>query len=426
MPHEAADLSVRLRSAVGYVAMIGIAFAFSRARRAIARRTVLWGIGLQFAFALVVLRLPSIGRPFFDGVGSVFDRLLKFTGEGARFVLGSLAVGPGEGGTMGFIFVTQVLPTIIFFASLMTVLYHLGVMQLVVGAMAKLMQVTMRTSGAESLSAAANIFVGQTEAPLLVKPFVGRMTASELMAVMVGGFSTIAGGVMAAYIGFLRPRFPDIAGHLLAASVMNAPAGLLLAKIFLPETGEPETRGKLRIHVERPDANVIGAAARGAGEGVTLVLNVTAMLLAFTGLIALLNALLGWAGGHVGIGGLTLQSLLGSVLRPIAWLLGVNWGEAGAVGGLLGEKIVLNEFVAYSHLGDGLAKGTLALTDRSVTIASYGLLGFANFASIAIQIGGIGGLAPERRGDLARLGLRAMIAGTLAAYMSAAIAGILV
>ncbi len=424
LPHEAAGFAERARSFLGYGAMLLLAIALSTDRRRIPWRVVGWGVFLQFAFGFLVLK-TAFARPFFDGVGDVFVRLLAFTKEGAQFVLGGLAVLPEEGGTFGFIFVTHVLPTIIFFASLMAVLYHLGVMQLVVGAVAKVMQVTMRTSGAESLSAAANIFVGQTEAPLLVRPFVGKMTRSELMAVMTGGFATIAGGVMASYIALLHTRFPDIAGHLLAASVMNAPAGLLLAKVMVPEEGVPETRGKLKIHVERLDPNVVGAAARGASEGVTLVLNVGAMLLAFVALVALLNSLLGWGGGLCGAPGMTLQFLLGNALRPIAWILGANWADASEVGNLMGVKIFLTEFTAYSQLADGLRTGALALTDRSVTIASYALLGFANVASIGIQIGGIGGLAPERRGDLARLGLRAMIAGTLAAYMSAAIAGML-
>ena len=421
--HEVAGLGTRARSLLGYLVLLGIAFALSSGRGSVSWRTVVWGVVLQFSFAGVVLR-TGFGRRFFDAMNVGFTSLLGFTAQGTAFLLKPFGSEQAHPALMNFVF--QVLPTIIFFASLTAVLYHLGVMQIVVGAMARVMQVTMGTSGAESLSAAANIFVGQTEAPLLVRPFVAKMTRSELMAIMVGGFATIAGGVMAAYVQILQPRFPEIAGHLMAASVMNAPAGLLLAKMMIPEREEPTTRGRSKIRVERPDPNVIGAAARGASEGMTLVLNVAAMLLAFIALIALLNALLGRAGGLLGFPGLKLETLLGNALRPVAWLLGVNWGDAVAVGNLMGEKIVLNEFVAYSHLGDTLAGAKTALTDRSVTIASYALLGFANFASIGIQIGGIGGLAPERRGDLARLGLRAMIAGTLAAYMSAAVAGLLV
>jgi concentrative nucleoside transporter, CNT family len=301
-----------------------------------------------------------------------------------------------------------------------------------------IMMRTMRTSGAETLSAAGNIFVGQTEAPLLIKPYVARMTMSELMAVMTGGFATVAGGVMAAYVGMLIAFFPDIAGHLMAASVMSAPAALVFAKIMWPETEEPATRGSLRVEVEKVDANVIDAAARGAGEGLHLALNVGAMLLAFIALIALFNALIGWIGavtmvttllqnvGWLATGQpLNLESILGWLLAPLAFLMGVPWADAPQIGTLLGIKTVVNEFVGYLQLNAMLAGGT-ELSPRSVVIATYALCGFANFSSIAIQIGGIGGIAPSRRSDLARLGLRAMIAGTLAAFMTATIAGILV
>jgi CNT family concentrative nucleoside transporter len=310
-------------------------------------------------------------------------------------------------------------------------------MQAIVKGAAWVMMRTMRTSGAETLSAAGNIFLGQTEAPLLIKPFVGTMTMSELMAVMTGGFATVAGGVMAAFVGMLIAFFPDIAGHLLAASVMSAPAALVFAKLMYPEKEEPVTRGELRVHVENPDANAIDAAARGAGEGLTLAANVGAMLLAFIALIALLNALLGlvgeWTGlngllaslGWIGEGGrITLEWLLGWMFAPLAWLMGVPWQDAFVVGSLLGVKTAVNEFVAYLQLSSMLAGGG-DLAPRSILIATYALCGFANFSSIAIQIGGIGGLAPHRRSDLARLGLRAMIAGTLAAFMTATVAGML-
>ncbi|HEY8470207.1 MAG TPA: nucleoside transporter C-terminal domain-containing protein, partial [Longimicrobiales bacterium] len=335
-------------------------------------------------------------------------------------------------------FAFNVLPTIIFFSSLMTVLYHLGIMQKVVQGIAWVMMRTMRTSGAETLSAAGNIFVGQTEAPLLIKPFVGTLTMSELMAVMVGGFATVAGGVMAAYVGMLVGYFPDIAGHLLAASVMSAPAALAIAKTMFPEKEEPVTRGKLRVAVESPDANVIDAAARGAAEGLTLALNVGAMLLAFIALIATINSLLGWIGDAVGLTAwlrdagaigegqrLTLEVLLGWLLAPVAWLMGVPWKDAVEVGALLGIKTVANEFLAYQQLSVMLGSGT-DLSARSVIIATYALCGFANFSSIAIQIGGIGGIAPARRSDLARIGLRAMIGGTIAAFMTATVAGIII
>jgi CNT family concentrative nucleoside transporter len=318
-----------------------------------------------------------------------------------------------------------VLPTIIFFSSLMSVLYYLGIMQRVVQAMAWLFQRLLGTSGAETLSATGNIFVGQTEAPLLIKPFVGAMTLSELNTVMVGGFATIAGGVMAAYVGMLSPYFPDIAGHLLTASVMNAPAGLLISKMLVPEVGQPVTRGTVKVEIEKTERNVIEAAAAGAGQGLQLALNVGAMLLAFIALVALLNYGVAGLGGLVGLEDLSLERILGWVLAPLAWLMGVPWSDAGTVGSLVGIKTVLNEFVAYLQLAGILGAGGEGLEPRSAVIATYALLGFANFSSIAIQIGGIGGLAPERRGDLARLGLKAMIGGNLAAFMSASLAGML-
>jgi CNT family concentrative nucleoside transporter len=310
-------------------------------------------------------------------------------------------------------------------------------MQKVVKAFAWIMMRTMKTSGAETLSASGNIFVGQTEAPLLIKPFVKTMTNSELMAVMTGGFATVAGGVMAAYVGMLLHVFPDIAGHLMAASVMSAPAGLVFAKLMLPEKEEPATRGTLKIDVENPDTNVIDAAARGAGEGLTLALNVGAMLLAFIALIALLNALLSWTSDFVhlthmlqswnwlGAGEkLSLQAVLGWILAPLAWLMGVPWKDAPEIGSLLGIKTAVNEFVGFLQMSTMITEENLS--PRSVIIATYALCGFANFSSIAIQIGGIGGLAPNRRHDLAKIGFRAMIAGTLASFMTATIAGMLV
>jgi CNT family concentrative nucleoside transporter len=398
------------------------------------------GLLLQLLFGLVVLKTDA-GRAFFDQVGGVVTGLLGFQEQGARFVFGNLVqhtvpVGtPGPNGALdstggyvaatGAYFAFNVLPTIIFFSALMSVLYYLNVMQVVVKGIAWVMQKTLRTSGAETLSASGNIFLGQTEAPLLIKPFVPAMTRSELNTVMVGGFATVAGGVLAAYVGMLRGSFPDIAGHLLAASVMNAPAGLYLSKILLPETETPVTKGSLRMDVEKPGANLIEAAASGAGQGMQLALNVGAMLMAFVALVALVNYLLGWLGGHVGMEGLTLQMVLGQILRPIAWVIGVPWSETAYVGGLVGIKVVLNEFVAYAQFAGDLGGGA-AISPRSTIILTYALLGFANFSSIAIQIGGIGGLAPERRSEIARFGLRAMIAGNLAAFTSAAIAGMLV
>jgi Nucleoside permease len=274
----------------------------------------------------------------------------------------------------------------------------------------------MKTSGAESLSAAGNVFVGQTEAPLLVRPFVEKMTESELMALMTGGFATVAGGVLAAYVGMLVAYFPDVAGHMLAASVMSAPAALVVAKIMLPEAGEPETAQSLDVVVEKPDVNVIDAAARGAGEGLTLALNVGAMLLAFVALIYMSNGILGWIGALVGFDGLTLELILGWILAPLAWVMGVPWADAPFIGSLMGIKTVLNEFVAYLQLAGAMGETTIGmpggLAQRSVIIATYALSGFANFGSIAMQIAGIGGIAPSRRQDLSRLGLRAMIGGS--------------
>jgi len=425
-------------SLLGLLVFVGVAWLLSVNRSAVRWGVVVWGLGLQFTFAVLIL-LTRPGRAFFDALNGVFVALLGYTNEGASFLFGNLVrpnvpVGPAEGpfgavtavGTWantGALFAFSVLPTIIFFSSLMTLLYYVGIMQFFVRIFARLMVRTMGTSGAESLSAAGNIFVGQTEAPLLVKPFVKTMTNSELHAVMTGGFATVAGGVMAAYVGLLVAFFPDIAGHLIAASVMSAPAALAISKIMYPETEESVTRGEVKIELEKTDANAIDAAARGASEGLGLALNVGAMLLAFIALLALLNGLLGWVTGFFGTP-LTMQTLLGWLGAPIAWLMGTPWKDAQAVGTLLGEKTALNEFVAYLHLANMLQGGE-DLSARSIVIATYALCGFANFSSIAIQIGGIGGLAPERRGDLSRMGLRAMIGGTLAAFMTACVVGIL-
>jgi len=441
----------RLVSVLGLFTMIFIAWLLSVDRRMVPWRIILWGLALQLGFGIFILRTGA-GEWIFSQINGIIVALLGFTVQGARFLFGNLvestvpvtaasgAAAPATGlvAETGAFFAFNVLPTIIFFSSLMTVLYHLGIMQAIVRAVAWVMMRTMRTSGAETLSTAGNIFVGQTEAPLLIKPFVATMTMSELMTVMTGGFATVAGGVMAAYVGMLVSHFPDIAGHLLAASVMSAPAALLISKVMYPEREEPETRGTLRITVESPDANVIDAAARGAGEGLTLALNVGAMLLAFIALIAVLNALLGWLGDVTHLARvlqgwgllaaderLTFEAVLGWILAPLAWVMGVPWKDAIEVGALLGVKTVLNEFVAYLQLSSVLATGA-DLSPRSVVIATYALCGFANFSSIAIQIGGIGGIAPSRRSDLSTLGLRAMIGGSLAAFMTAAIAGILV
>ena len=441
----------RLQSVLGLAILLLIAWALSTNRRKVPWRVVAWGLGLQLVFALFILRTPA-GESIFATLNDVVVALLGFTEDGARFLFGNLVqsnipIGSGEVGggpfsadpgrvaNAGAFFAFNVLPTIIFFSSLMAVLYHLGVMQWIVKGVAWVMMRTMRTSGAETLSAAGNIFVGQTEAPLLIKPFVEKMTMSELNAVMVGGFATVAGGVLAAYVGMLVAFFPDIAGHLIAASVMSAPAALVVAKIMVPEEAVAETRDSLHVHVESLDANVIDAAARGAGDGLRLAANVGAMLLAFVALVYMFNGLLGWASDLLGITSLlqsqgviapdaplTLQFILGWIFAPLAWVMGVPWEDAVQIGSLMGIKTVLNEFFAFLDLQVLLTTGA-DLSARSIVIATYALAGFANFSSIAIQIGGIGGIAPSRKSDLAILGLRAMIGGTIAAFLTATVAG---
>jgi CNT family concentrative nucleoside transporter len=429
-----------VRSGVGLVVLLVAAWAMSLDRRRIPWRVVGWGVALQVVFAFFILKTGP-GAALFDGLNDLTLKLMGYTVEGARFLFGDLVfnnvpIGSGAAGNIpmteapgqvartGAFFAFNVLPTIIFFSSLMAVLYHLQIMQWFVAGLAWVMLRTMRTSGAETLSAAGNIFLGQTEAPLLVKPFVERMSSSELMAVMVGGFANVAGGVLVAYVGMLAAYFPDIAGHLIASSVMSAPASLVVAKLMVPETTEPETAGNLPVKVEKIDVNVVDAAARGAGEGLSLALNVGAMLLAFIALVAMVNGLIGLVAGWVGLEGITIERLLGWVMAPVAWIMGVPWRDAPLVGELLGIKTVLNEFVAYLRLATLLGEGS-PLSPRAILIASYALCGFANFSSIAIQIGGIGGMAPGRRHDLSRLGLRAMIGGSIATFMTATMAGMM-
>jgi CNT family concentrative nucleoside transporter len=409
----------KLQPLVGLIVIMALAYALSTNRRAIDRRTVAWGLALQVVFALLVLKTTA-GQALFQRLGGLINRLLDFAFVGSSFVFGPLgdkevwprimtaALGP-EGARYGVVFAFQVLPTIIFIAALFAILYYFGVMQVIVRLFAIMMRRVMKASGAESLNVAASIFMGQTEAPLTIRPFLPRMTESELMTVMTAGMAHISGGIMAAYI-----LFGIEAQHLLTAVIMTAPGTLMMAKIFVPETEQPETMGTVRLHVERSDVNVIDAAGRGTGEGLALALNVGAMLISFLALIALLNAVLGLVG-------LSLQQIFGWVFAPIAWSMGVPWTDAPTIGNLLGTRMALNEFVAYSQLG--AMKGTL--DPRSFTIATFALCGFANFSSIGIQIGGIGALAPTRRHDLARLGLRAMLAGTLANFVTATIAGFL-
>jgi CNT family concentrative nucleoside transporter len=409
----------RAQPLVGAIVILGIAYAFSTDRRNIDGRTVAWGLGLQIVFALAVLK-TSVGQRVFATLGEGINHLLGFAGVGASFVFGPLgdstiwgramtgALGP-EGGQYAVIFAFQVLPTIIFIAALFAILYYFGVMQLVVRIFAVLMHRVMRASGAESLNVAASIFMGQTEAPLTIRPYLPEMTRSELMTVMTSGMAHISGGIMAAYI-----LFGIEAKHLLTAVIMTAPGTIMMAKMMVPETEVPKTMGTVRLHVEQTDVNMIDAAGRGTGEGLHLALNVGAMLISFLALIALINALLG-------VVGLSLQQIFGWVFAPVAWSMGVPWRDAATVGNLLGTRMALNEFVAYSQLGPLKS----VLDPKSFTICTFALCGFANFSSIGIQIGGIGALAPNRRHDLARLGLRAMFAGTLANFMTATIAGLL-
>jgi CNT family concentrative nucleoside transporter len=413
---------------LGLFAFMGLAWIFSTDRKKINWKTVGAGFLLQIVFAILILGIPAVGlpgllRPFFIWANDAIMALIAFSDEGTRFLFGPLA-DPAQAG--GFIVAVKVLPTIIFFSTVMAVFYHLGLMQFIVRSLARVMHKTMGISAAESLSASGNIFVGQTEAPLLIRPYLAKMTRSELMSVMTGGMATVAGGVMAAYVQLLSARIPDIAGHLLTASVMSAPAALLFAKILLPETETPETIHSDTVTVPSDKANVIDAAASGAADGLKLALNVGAMLLAFIALVALVNGLIGSIGGMLGLTTLqgqplTFQYFLGWVFTPFAFLMGIPWEECFLIGQMLGEKIVLNEFVAYVSLSQQAA----SLSDRAVIIASYALCGFANISSIAIQIGGIGGIAPERRSELSRLGIKSVAAGSLAAFMTAAIAGVL-
>ncbi|MDP6339132.1 MAG: nucleoside transporter C-terminal domain-containing protein [Candidatus Marinimicrobia bacterium] len=398
---------------LGIFSLLGIAVAMSNNRKSIPWRLVIWGLGLQLLFAVFILKTP-IGQPFFGVVDTAIKKLLSFSDAGSDFLFKSFGAGIVEEPLMNFAF--RILPTLIFFSSLITVLYYLGIMQFIVKWIARAMQKTMRTSGSETLSVSANIFVGQTEAPLMIRPFVSKMTRSELMAVMVGGFATVAGGIMAIYVKMLED-IPGIAGHMMAASIMSAPAALVIAKIIYPETESSDTMGDLNIAIEKKDDNVMEALSRGATTGMKLAANVGAMLVAFVAMIALVNAILG-------LMDLSLQQILGWIFSPLAWTMGVPWSDAGTIGALMGEKLVLTELIAYGDLAE--LRHTNSISDRSAIIASYALCGFANFASIGIQLGGIGGIAPERRKDLAKMGLKAMFGGALASWLTATVAGILI
>jgi concentrative nucleoside transporter, CNT family len=403
----------RLAGLLGLLAIICCAYLFSTRRSAIQKRTLVWGIVLQVAFAFLVLK-TKFGELFY-AVSLLVNAVLNYTAAGSSFVFGDKLGLKND--QFGVIFAFQVLPIVIFIASLFAILYYLGIMQVFVKSMAIVMQRFMGTSGAESTSVAASVVMGQTEAPLTIRPFLESLTESELFTVMVSGMAHVSGAVMGAYVAIAGVSVT----HLLTAVIMTAPATVMLAKMFVPETGTPVTAGTLRVDIERPGVNVIDAAAHGAGDGLHLALNIAGMLIAFLALIAMINGGLGWMHSHVTWIPESLQQILAFLFAPVAWMLGVSWNDCATIGKLLGTRMVLNEFVAFLDL----AKVKTILQPRSFVIATFALCGFANLSSIAIQIGGIGALAPSRKSDLARLGLKAMIVGTLANFMSACIAGIL-
>ncbi|MBD3615765.1 MAG: NupC/NupG family nucleoside CNT transporter [Gracilimonas sp.] len=438
-----------LRGIIGMVAILGLAFIFSNNKRNVNWKLVGIGIGIQFILAIFILKADllagywgPLGWPMllFQEIAGFFVVVLNYTTEGASFIFGRLGQGPEHPDSLGVFFAFQVLPTIVFFASLTAILYHYGILQFVVKMVSKGMQKLLGTSGAETLSVVSNIFVGQTEAPLVIEPYIEKLTKSELMVVMTGGMATIAGGVLAAYVAMLGTPFAEANGleiavaqqlfaeRLLGASLMAAPAALVIAKILYPEDGEPVTKGEVSMKVEKTDANGIDAAATGAGVGLKLALNVGAMLLAFIALLAMFNGILGWGSDFTGITALlgeslTIEMILGWVFAPLAWIIGVPWSDAVNMGSLLGTKIVLNEFVAYLKLAEEVSAANIS--PKTIAMATFALCGFANFSSIAIQIGGIGGLAPSRKSDLAKFGVKAVFAGTLANLMTATFAGML-
>ena len=408
----------RFTGILGLLTMLGLAYAFSTNRRAINKKTVVWGLGLQVVFAIFVLKI-ELGRMLFQKAGDAVNRLLSYSFEGSKFVFGALGA---QSSSMGFFFAFQVLPTVIFIAAFFAVLYHYGIMQFIIKLAAKVMTRFMGASGAESLNVAASIFMGQTEAPLTIRPFLPDLTRSELMTVMTSGMAHVSGGIMAAYIAFgIEPK------HLLSAVIMTAPGTILMSKMLVPETEIPKTAGRVVMSEEEKDAekkeNLLGAIARGTTDGLGLALNIAAMLIAFLALIALANGVLGGIHNRLGIMWFpsSLQQIFGVLFAPIAWVIGIPWRDCPAIGNLLGTRMVLNELVAFSMLGPQRA----VLDPRSFTIATFALCGFANLSSIGIQLGGIGALAPNKRGELARLGIRAMLAGTMANLMSASIAGML-
>ena len=398
---------------LGIIVLLAIAFLMSNNKKKIDYKLVAWGLGLQLAFAIFILKTP-IGLPFFEFFDVIIKKLLAFSDKGGDFLFASFVTGQVEAPLVNF--AVRVLPTVIFFSALMAVLYHSGIMQFIVRLIAKVVQKTMGTSGSETLSVVGSIFVGQTEAPLLVRPFVKNMTRSELITVMIGGFATVAGGVMALYVKMLED-IPGIAGHLMAASIMSAPAAIVIAKIMFPETEESETKGTLKVNIEQSSDNIMEALGDGATDGMKLAANIGAMLIAIVAMVALVDGLLMFANT-------SLAELLGYLFKPLAFCMGAPWSEAGTLGTLLGEKIVLTELIAYKDLSDIRKLGELS--DRTAIIASYALCGFANFASIGIQMGGIGGIAPSRKKEIAKLALKAMVGGALASWITACIAGILI
>ena len=420
-------MQLKLVSLLGLVVFIAVAWVCSSHRKLFPWRTVLWGIALQFVFAVLILKTRT-GEAVFDLAGRAVNRLIGFANEGSQFVFGPLAnqtlMSQPFGAQNVFVFAITVTGTIIIVAALSSLLYHWGILQRVVHAVAWIMRKAMRTSGSETLAAAANIFMGQTEAPLVIKPYVARMTRSELLCLMVGGMATIAGGVGAVYVQMgMRAGHPETAGHLLTASVLSAPAALLISKVMLPETLQSETASAAPATVERTSMNSIDALCRGASDGLFMSLNVLAMLIAFVSVIALVNYLLVAIQSWLGVASpVRLQTIFGWINAPFAWLMGIPTGDCIIVGNILGERIVLNEFIGYATLTDPKT----VIDPRSFVLATYALCGFANFGSIAIQVGGIGSIAPERRAELAQLGVRAMIGGLLASYITATIAGILI
>ncbi len=399
---------------IGVIVLLGIAYLLSNDRKMIDTNIIIWGLGLQISFAFIILKTP-LGEYIFTYLNNIIVKLISFADAGSDFLFTSFI--PEVGYHVALInFAFRALPVIIFFSSLIAVTYYFGIIQFIIKKIAFIMEKTMKTSGAETLSVSANIFVGQTEAPILIRPFISSMTKSELMAIMVGGFATVAGSVMALYVSWLN-NVPNIAGHLLAASVMSAPAALMIAKVIYPETERPKTVNSDNIDLKSKDTNAMDAIGRGATDGMKLAANVAAMLIAFISIVAMINFILGYANT-------SLQEILGMIFKPIAWSMGVPWEEANIVGALMGEKIVLTELIAFGDLTNYIKNDLLS--ERSAIISSYALCGFANVGSIGIQLGGIGAMAPERRGDLSNLVFKAMIGGALASWLTASIAGILI